>query len=404
MTPALAWSAGDEVIADHNVPGCRGQLPFLPQNRLCGPMASAMLIWRSPDRLPTGNYELMALSLTLAIGTGFMSGVGLASALIALTAAPTSWLRGRPGSGDPSARASWLVSPIIAGPGEASARPLADTLPQRGHRRAGAWRAWQPGDSGAGGLDHAALPPRQSGPAAARLRIGLLGSLTINGQAGELVPAQSQLIVALALHGAGLSNGQLRRLLGADPAHPKPADSLRQLIARTRRALGRAPDGREWIEHRGHGVYALHPEARVDCVELETLAAAGARSADPVPLAEALNLVRGQPFTGCYYWWLEPSTVEAVTAHIVGASESLAQLRLRAGDPAAAVRAARVGLTADPSAEQLWRIMMRAEHAAGNLAGVRGAWGRCLDVASEVAADGQPDSATEAVYSELLAR
>jgi hypothetical protein len=259
------------------------------------------------------------------------------------------------------------------------------------------------------GLNEDAAPGGFAGLASqtgqgASLRIGVLGSLTINGQAGALVPAQSQLIVALALHGDGLSNKQLRGLLGADAAHPKPADSLRQLITRTRRALGRAPDGREWIEHRGHGVYALHPEARVDCLEFEALTAAGARAADPAPLARALSLVRGQPFTGCYYWWLEPAIVEAVTARIVWASETLAQLKLRGSDPAAAVRAARIGLAADQSAEQLWRIMMRAEHAAGNLAGVRGAWGRCLDVASEVAADGQPDSATEAVYSELLAR
>ena len=77
---------------------------------------------------------------------------------------------------------------------------------------------------------------------------------------------------------------------------------------------------------------------------------------------------------------------------------------LTLADPAAAVRAARIGLAADSSAEQLWRIVMRAEHAAGNLAGVRGAWGRCMNVASEVAADGQPDSATLAVYRELLSR
>jgi hypothetical protein len=43
-------------------------------------------------------------------------------------------------------------------------------------------------------------------------------------------------------------------------------------------------------------------------------------------------------------------------------------------------------------------------HRAAVLAGVRGAWGRCMNVASEVAADGQPDSATLAVYSELLSR
>jgi hypothetical protein len=235
-----------------------------------------------------------------------------------------------------------------------------------------------------------------------RLRIGVLGSLTVNGQAGALVPAQSQLIVALALNQAGLSNRQLRGMLGADAAHPKPADSLRQLIARTRRALGTAADGREWIEHLGHGHYALHQDAWVDVREFERLTAAD--SGSEAALSAALSLVRGQPFTGCYYWWLGPEQVESVTARIVAAAETLATLRLAGRDPSAACQAARIGLAADSAAEQLWRVRMRAEHAAGNLAGVRGAWGRCLDVASEVAADGQPDSATFAVYSELLAR
>ena len=246
-----------------------------------------------------------------------------------------------------------------------------------------------------------------SDPAAAgqpQLRIGLLGSLTVNGQAGALLPAQSQLIVALALNEGGLCNHQLRALLGADPLHPKPADSLRQLIVRTRRALGRAGDDREWIQHLGHGRYALHQDAWVDWREFERLTGTGSECADTRPLSEALGLIRGQPFTGCYYWWLEPELTDSVTARIVATAETLAELSLTAHDPAAAVRAARIGLAADSSAEQLWRVMMRAEHAAGNLAGVRGAWGRCLDVVSEVAADGQPDSATSAVYSALLAR
>ncbi len=242
-------------------------------------------------------------------------------------------------------------------PGEA-ARSSARDAPQCG--QAGSIAGKTEG-GGRGGRDQ--HEPCQ----APSLRIGILGSLTVNGQAGALVPAQSQLIVALALHRNGLSNTRLRSLLGADAGHPKPADSLRQLIA-------------------------------------QTLTAAGIASVDAGPLAAALDLVRGQPFTGCYYWWLEPALVESVTARTVASAETLAQLRLAGGDPAAAVRAARIGLGADASAEQLWRIMMRAEHAAGNLAGVRGAWCRCLDVVSEVAADGQPDSATSAVYSELLAR
>ncbi len=255
--------------------------------------------------------------------------------------------------------------------------------------------------------DSEPAPPAPLRPAAAPpagLRIGVLGPLTVNGQAGALVPAQSQLIVALALHAGGLTNRRLRVLLGAGPAHPKPPDSLRQLIARTRRALGRAPDGREWIEHLGHGLYALHPSARVDWREFESLTAAGIARADAVPLTAALGMVRGEPFTECYYWWLEPALTESVSARIVAAAETLAELNLAAANPAAAVRAARIGLSADSSAEQLWRLMMRAEHAAGNLAGVREAMGRCLTVVAEVAADGQPDSATLAVYGELLAR
>ncbi|MEP7026618.1 MAG: hypothetical protein ABJB47_23005, partial [Actinomycetota bacterium] len=104
------------------------------------------------------------------------------------------------------------------------------------------------------------------------LRIGILGSFTVNGSAGALLPAQSQLILALALNGAvGLSNPQLGYLLGADPDHPKPSDSLRQLITRTRRQLGRAPDAREWIVHLGGGQYALHPDARFDWADFSAL-------------------------------------------------------------------------------------------------------------------------------------
>ena len=256
--------------------------------------------------------------------------------------------------------------------------------------------------------------PVQSGDAQARaiemtphapsLRIGVLGALTINGRPGALVPAQSQLIVSLALrHRSGLSNRQLRVLLGTDQAHPKPADSLRQLIARTRRALGKAGDGKEWIEHLGNGRYALHSQARVDWHEFQALMAEGISLASTDRLTDALRMVRGQPFTDCYYWWLETALIESATADIVTTASALAELSLADRDPAAAVRAARIGLTADPSAEPLWRLLMRSEHAAGNRAGVREAWSRCVGVLAEVAADGRPEAATADVFRELTA-
>ncbi len=243
------------------------------------------------------------------------------------------------------------------------------------------------------------------------LRIGLLGTLTVNGQPGGLAPAQSQLIVALALSGTdGLANRQLCGMLGADEDHPRPTDSLRQLIVRTRRQLGRVGDGREWIEHHGHGHYALHPDASVDLAEFDALTATGLAAGDRRQLAEALGKVRGEPFDGCFYWWLDLAEIESTRARIVTAAAALAEIELNQSDPASAAdaagaaRAARTGLAADPSAEQLWRLLMRAEHAAGNLAGVREAWSRCRGAVAEISADGQPDAATTAVYDELLAR
>jgi DNA-binding SARP family transcriptional activator len=285
-------------------------------------------------------------------------------------------------TGLPGEPAAWLSDPAPAGPG--SGPPAGPAEP----------------------ADRPAEGQPEDGPrrdAEQSLRIGVLGTFTINGQPGALLPAQSQLVLALALNGtSGLSNQQLCYLLGADPDRPKPSDSLRQLIVRTRRQLGRAPDRREWIEHLGGGQYALHPAARFDWHEFDALATEGMRARDAVRLRRALGLIRGRPFTGCYYWWLDLALTETVRAQIVDAADVLAALELAGGDPAAAARAARVGLAGDAGAEQLWRALMRAEHAAGNLTGVREAWSRCLDAISEIAPDGEPHPGTAALYRELL--
>ena len=270
-------------------------------------------------------------------------------------------------------------------------------------------RAAGPADGPAGGrfgfseLQDPAEPAGPPEPAGATLRVGVLGTFTVNGAPAALLPAQSQLVLALALNGTGgLSNQQLCYLLGADPDHPKPTDSLRQLIVRTRRQLGHAPDGREWIEHLGAGQYALHPDARFDWAEFEASSERGLRAQDLRYLRDALGLIRGQPFTGCYHWWLDLAFTETVRAQIVDTAEMLAGLELVAGDPAAAARAARTGLAGDATAEQLWRALMRAEYAAGNLSGVREAWSRCLDAISDIAPDGEPHPDTMALYHQLI--
>jgi len=302
---------------------------------------------------------------------------------------------GEPGLGEPEPGAELRAEPGAPG---ADAEAAAD-LDEQAARLPAAGRHARQEPSGRPGPPGLGDDPGQ----AAGLRIGVMGSFTVNGSPAALQPAQSQLILALALNGRdGLSNAQLCYLLGADPDHPKPTDSLRQLIVRTRRQLGRAADGREWIEHLGAGQYALHPDATFDWAEFEELSERGMAERDLGRLREALTLIRGKPFTGCYHWWLDLAFTETVRAQIVDAAELLAQLELAAGDSSASARAARTGLAGDIAAEQLWRALMRAEHAAGNLSGVREAWGRCLDTMTEIAADGEPHPDTAALYQELI--
>ena len=230
------------------------------------------------------------------------------------------------------------------------------------------------------------------------LRVRVLGPFVITGAAGQLQPKQAELVLALALAApAGLSNSALCSILGADPDHPKPTDAVRQIIARTRRRLGPAPDGQEYIIHAGNGHYLLHPHVLLDWTEFRELAESGKVAG----LREAVSLIAGQPFTGSYFWWIDMPLIETVRADVVDAAEKLAELELAGGAPRAAAKAARTGLLAEPAAEQLWRVLMRAEHGAGNMAGVAEVWRRCLDAIEDIAPAGEPHPDTAVLYRQL---
>ncbi len=235
---------------------------------------------------------------------------------------------------------------------------------------------------------------------ATRLEVRILGPFVVTGAVEQLQPKQAELVLALALAApGGLSNSGLCSMLGADPDHPKPSDAVRQIITRTRRRLGRASDGREYIIHSGNGNYLLHPDAWLDWTEFRRLISEG-RAED---MRAALALVRGEPFTGSFHWWVDIPLMETVRAEIVDAALTLGEFELSTGVPRAAARAARAGLAAETSAEQLWRLLMMAEHAAGNTAGVAEAWRRCLDAIEDVAPGGEPHPETEALYRQLTA-
>ncbi len=173
------------------------------------------------------------------------------------------------------------------------------------------------------------------------------------------------------------------------------------MFSRTRRRFGQASDGRENIIHLGSGIYVLHDDVRLDWADFSVLAGRGRADRSIADLRAALELVRGQPFDECYYWWIDIALIETMRAEIVDTAGLLTQMELATGDPHAAGQAARIGLCAEPAAEPLWRAMMRAEHAAGNRAGVSDAWTACLDAINEIAPGGEPHPDTERLFREL---
>ncbi len=250
----------------------------------------------------------------------------------------------------------------------------------------------------AGGVD---VNPADPAAVPAPLRIGILGPVEITGTERAVAGQHAELVVALALTAPdGLSAPALAALLGTDPSHPKPVAAVRQLITRTRRALGLSAAGGYYIRHDA-GQYVLSGEAQLDWAEFTQLFQAGLNSGDRGKLAAAMALVRGRPLGGSRYWWLDTSVIEIISAQVVDASLRLAESQLAAGDAAAAAAAAQAGLRADPAAEQLSRVLMRAEYAAGSPAGVRSAWAACHESIQAIDPAGSPQEETTELYRAL---
>ena len=96
-------------------------------------------------------------------------------------------------------------------------------------------------------------------------------------------------------------------------------------------------------------------------------------------LVRALGLVKGQPISGVkekYYVWAETLRQEMIAA-IGDAAHELATRALREGNTRNARLAAAIGRMVDPINEVFWRDALRAEHMAGDSAGV------CADAGAE---------------------
>jgi DNA-binding SARP family transcriptional activator len=214
------------------------------------------------------------------------------------------------------------------------------------------------------------------------VEVGVLGRVEVRG-VPKIERAKSiELIVYLALHRHGIDGEQLWEALWPDK--PINRGTLHTTVTAARTGLGRAPDGSRYLPTAGDGLYRLSPAVSLDWDRFRALARAGqAGSPDAAGLLhQALELVRGRaldsPASRSYEWAVvhrtEMETVIAETA------ERLGLLHLDAGDPEQANWAARRGLAASPYDERLYRVLMRAAHAAGNPAGVETLWQELLTV------------------------
>jgi hypothetical protein len=179
-------------------------------------------------------------------------------------------------------------------------------------------------------------------------------------------------------------------------------------VARLRDWLGRDAAGRPNLVTGEDGRLRLGPEVRSDWAAFEALARLAEQdpSAEEAHLQRALALVRGPLLQGRRprrYAWLAREDLEfEVPARIADAAHRLVELRLARGEAHGAVAAARAGLRGAPDEEGLWRDLLRATHATGEVPRLRAVVG---ELEERVAADPALEELhpeTEALIDELL--
>ena len=172
-------------------------------------------------------------------------------------------------------------------------------------------------------------------------------------------------------------------------------------ISKLRRWFGSDERGEDYLPRVDNG-YRFHPGVGTDWDTWAQHIGPDPRIAGTDQLLRALELVRGQPFTGVNprrYGWAEHLKQEMIAA-IVDAAHELAQRGLRAGDPYLARKAATIGLQAEPGMEVLWRDRIEAEHLAGNRAGIEDAVARLTAITDDLGDD--LEDATVSLIQELV--
>lgn len=268
-------------------------------------------------------------------------------------------------------------------------------------------RAAEPGPRppGAPGAAAAALADLQRQPA---VEVRLLGPVEVTAP-GALeegrAEACTEALVYLATHPDGVHPTVLGGAVWPRGVSAAVRDAT---VARLRDWLGRDGAGRPNLVTGTDGRLRLGPEVRSDWAAFEALV----RLADADPSGEeaylerALALVRGPLLQGRRprrYAWLAREDLEfEVPARVADAAHRLVELRLARGEARGAVAAARAGLRGAPDEEGLWRDLLRATHATGEVPRLRAVVGELEQRLADDPATEELHPETEALIDELL--
>jgi hypothetical protein len=179
------------------------------------------------------------------------------------------------------------------------------------------------------------------------------------------------------------------------------------LVGRTRTALGQLPDG-TWAlppSDRNRRMKGLADGVTTDLAILRHLydEAQQMPSSQAIELLwQGLELVEGPPFDADGYDWAHHGTQDVAEASslIERSAAQLVELALNVDDVERARGAITQGLRGLPGDEVLYRLRMRVEHHAGNLAGVSTAYDELVRYLADL--DAEPSSTTVDLWRSLL--
>jgi DNA-binding SARP family transcriptional activator len=242
-------------------------------------------------------------------------------------------------------------------------------------------------------------PAMESKPA-----ISLLGPITITrGRTSRqgLRAVALELVAYLALHPHGATRDELLEAIWPDQDPLKTRGRLYQATRDARRLLGHDAIVRTRERYRLDRTLV-----DVDADHLDEALRAAEHAPDQVArrtkLEQALALFSGQPLDGVDNRWSEAhaNRLRSVYVELVAAT---GRARLESGDSGGALEAAERGLEVEPLNEDLWRLALTAEGAAGLRGAVEARYQTLQTVLNERLGL-KPASETRALYRRLLAQ